>query len=97
VQDFSKKIPDLLERITGRVRSLTVDKAAKGLTIAAAAIIAMTLVGMAILFLFIGLFRILGELVNDMEIAYAIVGGLFLIVGVLLWSRRLAKQTEEST
>ena len=97
MKDFSKRIPDLLERVTGRIRALTVDRMAKGLTIAAAALIAVTLVLTAVHFLFVGLFRILGELVNDMELAYAIIGGLFLIGGVLLWSKRLAKQTEDST
>jgi len=51
----------------------------------------------ALIFLFVGLFRILGELVNDMELAYAIVGGLFLILGLLLWSKRNTKDTGEKT
>jgi drug/metabolite transporter superfamily protein YnfA len=54
------------------------------------------MVTIALIFLFLGLFRILGELVNDMELAYAIVGGLFLLLGALLWSRRINKRTEEN-
>lgn len=76
---------------------MTVDPAAKVLTIIAAALIAGALVTFAMIFFFIGLFRILGELVNDMELAYAIMGGLFLILGLLLWSRRIAKDTEEKS
>jgi len=76
---------------------MTVDPAAKILTVAAAVLIAGALVTFALIFLFVGLFRILGELVNDMELAYAIVGGLFLILGLLLWSRRNTKDTEEKT
>ena len=97
MEDFSKRIPDLLERLTGKIRSMTVDPAAKILTVVAAILIAGALVTFALIFLFVGLFRILGELVNDMELAYAIVGGLFLILGLLLWSRRIAKDTEEAT
>jgi hypothetical protein len=96
VEDFTKRIPDLLERLTGKIRSITVEPAAKVLTIMAAALIAGALVTFALIFFFIGLFRILGELVNDMELAYAIVGGIFLILGALLWSRRIAKDTEET-
>ena len=50
----------------------------------------------ALVFLFIGLFRILGDLVDDMELAYAIVGGLFLIIGLLLWARRTSETKEAS-
>ena len=76
---------------------MTVDPAAKILTVVAAVLIAGALVTFALIFLFVGLFRILGELVNDMELAYAIVGGLFLILGLLLWSKRNTKDTEEKT
>ena len=41
----------------------------------------------AILFLFIGIFRLLGELIG-VEVAYAVIGGLFLLGGVLLLSQR---------
>jgi hypothetical protein len=32
-----------------------------------------------------------------MELAYVIVGGLFLVFGLLLWSKRITKRTEEKT
>ena len=76
---------------------MTVDPAAKILTVVAAVLIAGALVTFALIFLFVGLFRILGELVNDIELAYAIVGGLFLILGLLLWSKRNTKDTGEKT
>jgi hypothetical protein len=95
VEDYSQRIPDLLERLTGKIRSMTVEPAAKVLSILAGVVIAGALVTFALIFFFIGLFRILGELVNDMELAYAIVGGLFLVLGLLLWSRRIAKDTKE--
>ena len=76
---------------------MTVDPAAKILTVVAAILVAGALVTFALIFFFVGLFRILGELVNSMKLAYVIVGGLFLIFGLLLWSKRVAKDTEEKT
>jgi hypothetical protein len=96
VDDFVKRIPDFLERIAQRIRSMTVDPLAKFLTVLAVALIAGMMVTLALIFLFIGIFRIVGELVNHMWIAYAAVGGLFLLLGLLLWSKRTAKQTEET-
>jgi putative Ca2+/H+ antiporter (TMEM165/GDT1 family) len=66
---------------------------AKVLTVAAVALIAGMMVFIAVVFLFIGLFRIFGEFL-DMKYIYAIVGGLFLLLGLLLWSRR-TKRSEE--
>ena len=74
---------------------MTVEPAAKVLSILAGVVVAGALVTFAVIFFFVGLFRILGELVNDMELAYAIVGGLFLVFGLLLWSRRVAKDPKE--
>lgn len=96
MEDFLKRIPELLERLTQKIRGMTVDPAAKALTVMAVALIAGMMVIIALVFLFVGLFRILGDLVNDMELAYAIVGGLLLILGLLLWSRRHTKSTEET-
>lgn len=98
MDDFPTKIADFLEAATDRIRKLTVDRVAKILTYIALGLVALTLVSMALLFLFVGLFRVLGELTNKvcdctsyMEITYAIVGGLFLLIGALLWSRRIEK------
>lgn len=72
---------------------MTVDPAVKVITIAAVVLIAGMMVSIALVFLFVGVFRILGDLVNGMERAYAIGGGLFLILGLLLWSKRHTKST----
>jgi len=96
VEDFAQRIPELLERLTQKIRGMTVDPAAKVLTVVAVVLIAGMMVTIAVIFLFVGVFRILGDLVNDMELAYAIVGGLFLILGLLLWSKRNTKSTEET-
>jgi hypothetical protein len=88
-----QRIPDALERVTQKIRSATVDPVAKVLTVAAVALIAGMMVFIALVFLFIGLFRIFGELL-DMKYIYAIVGGLFLLLGLLLWSRRTNRSEE---
>lgn len=96
MEDWVQRIPDFLERIATKIRSMTVDPAAKFLTVLTVGLVAMMMVTVALIFLFIGIFRILGELVDHMWIVYAGVGGLFLILGLFLWSKRTAKQTEES-
>jgi hypothetical protein len=88
-----QRIPDALERVTQKIRSATVDPVAKVLTVAAVALIAGMMVFIAVVFLFIGLFRIFGEFL-DMKYIYAIVGGLFLLLGLLLWSRRTNRSEE---
>ena len=93
VEDFLKPIPELLERLAQKIRGMTVDPAVKVITIAAVVLIAGMMVSIALVFLFVGVFRILGDLVNGMERAYAIGGGLFLILGLLLWSKRHTKST----
>jgi hypothetical protein len=96
VEELSTRIPDFLEQATGRVRSMTVDRMARLIKIATLGLVAAVLVFIAVIFFFIGGFRILGELVGDMELAYAIVGGLFLLLGVFLWFMRTrATDSEE--
>ena len=94
----------MLESATGRVRAMTVDRAKKIITILSLGLVALTLVSFALIFLFVGIMRILGELTykvcdctSYMEITYGIVGGLFLLVGAFLWMKRVAKPGEEPT
>jgi hypothetical protein len=95
VEDYPKRIPDLLESATDKVRSLTVDRIARALTYAALALVIVTLMVIGVIFLLLGLFRIGDELIakacdcgSSVEITYAARGGLLLLVGVVLWFRR---------
>lgn len=104
MDDYSTRIPELLESATDRVKSLTVDRAAKVITIASLGLLALVLGIMAFVFLLVGILRILAEIIdkiwdNDhpMEIAYAILGGLFLVVGAFLWAKRTDTSDEEAT
>jgi hypothetical protein len=99
VEDYPKRIPELLESAADKVRSLTVDRIARALTYAALALVIITLVTIGFIFLLVGLFRIGDELIakacdcgSSMEITYAALGGLFLIGGLVLWFKRTERK-----
>jgi hypothetical protein len=100
VEDFSQRIPDMLESATERVRSLTVDRVARLLKWLALGMVMTMLVGLALVFLFVGLARITNGLISracsdcawSMPVAYAALGGLFLVFGALLWSARTKRK-----
>ena len=99
--DFPIKVADLLEAVATRIRAMTVDRIARVVTFITLGMVALTLVGLAFIFFLVGLFRILDELFRkacdcgySMEIAYAAVGGLFLLVGVLVWRKRIRHEAE---
>lgn len=93
--DFPSRTADFLEAVATRIRSLTVDRVARVITYVTLGLVAMTLIGIAFIFFLVGLFRLSDRLIyklcdcgGSMEIAYAVVGGVFLIGGALLWARR---------
>lgn len=95
LDDFPKRIADLLESFATTVRALTVDRIAKVIKFVTLGLVALTMVVLALIFLIVGLFRVTGELVHkacdcsmSMEITYAVLGGLFLVFAWFLWSRR---------
>jgi hypothetical protein len=87
MDDFPSKIADFLEQTASKVRSMTVDRIALAVRWTAAGVVLALMAFLLILFLVIGIFRLLGELIG-VEFAYAVLGGLFLIVGVFLLSQR---------
>jgi hypothetical protein len=102
--DFPTRIADLLEAFTTRVRAMTVDRAARAVKWVALGLVALTAISLAFIFLFVGLFRISGELASKvcdceqgMEIAYGVVGGLILLLGLFLWSRRTRRSDSGTT
>lgn len=95
MEDFPTRVADLLESVATRIRSMTVDRVARVITYVTLGLVAAALVTIAFIFSMVGLFRILEELVfkacdcsQAMEISYGAIGGLFVLVGALLWSRR---------
>ena len=98
-EDFPTHVADLLEAVATRIRALTVDRIARVVTFITLGMVALTLVGLAFIFFLVGLFRILDELIRkacdcgfSMEIVYAIVGGLFLVAGALMWRKRINRE-----
>lgn len=103
MEDFAKRIPDMLEAATDKVRSLTVDRASRVLKWVALGLVIAALASLAIFFLLIGLGRITegliahacGDCTWAMEVAYAALGGLFLLIGALLWAVRNRRKDPE--
>ena len=94
MDDFPAKIADLLESVATRVRSMTVDRVAGIAKWTAVGVVLMVMASLIALFLLFGLFRLIGELIG-FELTYAILGGLFVIAGMFLWSKRIPKPVEE--
>lgn len=92
--DFPARVADALEGIAQKARSLTVGRAETIAKWGALGILLFTLALLAIIFLFIGTARLLGETVGNQELGYAIIGGLFLGGALLLWRMRGSKDEE---
>jgi hypothetical protein len=86
--DYPAKIADFLEQLATRIRSLTVDRASLAITWTAIGLVVATLAVLAVIWLLVGFFRALGALIGGQELAYAVVGGILLIVGVFIWTKR---------
>jgi len=93
--DFPVKIADALESIAGKAQSLTVGKAENAAKWVAAGTIIFFIAIIAVVFILIGVSRIFGEIVGT-EVAYAIIGGLFLIAALLLWRMRNPKDDSDA-
>ena len=88
MDDYPSAIADFLEDLAGKIRGLTVDRVRDWATWAAVGLVMATLLMLVLIFLIVGLFRLLAELVG-VEVAYLIISGLFLVVGAFLWSKRI--------
>lgn len=84
---LSTRVADLLELLANRIRELSVDKAAMGITWAAVGLILLVAGIVAIFWLLVGIFRALGTLIGT-ETAYAVVGLILILAGAFVWSRR---------
>ena len=94
MDDFPVKLADLLEGFAGKARALTVDRVAQWTKMLALGMVAATLGFLAILFLIIGLFRLLSSVIGVTP-TYAVLGGIFLIAGAFLWIMRTKPPTED--
>jgi len=81
------RIADLLEQVATKIRELSVDRAATAVTWTAVSLLLITAGVIAVFWLLVGIFRLLGTLMGT-ETAYAVVGVVLIIVGAFVWSRR---------
>ncbi len=94
MENFSVRFADFLEDIAQKARALTVDRLAKGITMAAIGIGVAVLGLVALIFLGVAIFRLLAIGVG-VTLAYTILGGLFLVAGWFFWRKR-NRVSEES-
>ena len=88
VDDFPTRIADLLESVASRIRAMTVDRIAGWVKWVALIPVLLVLVALAGIFLAVGLFRILAEVIGSDIAAYAILGAVPFLAGLVLWLRR---------
>lgn len=93
-ESYAARFADLLEGIAARVRSLTVGRLDRGITLTAFGIAAVVLVVAALVLVSVALFRLLA-IATGTTGAYAAFGGLFLVAGWLLW--RKGRQVPEES
>ncbi len=94
MDDFPAKIADALETFATKVRAMTVDRIANAVRWVTTGVIVFALGTVALVLSVIGLFRVL-DTAMEPEIAYAVVGGLFTLLGALLWRKRIPKEPRE--
>ncbi|WP_420611870.1 hypothetical protein [Candidatus Spongiisocius sp.] len=85
-ESYAARFADLLEGIATRVRSLTVDRLDRGITLAAFGMAAVMLILVALVLISVALFRLLA-MATGATGAYAAFGGLFLAAGWLSWRK----------
>ena len=95
MDDFPVKLADMLEGVASKARALTVDRLAQWTKMAALGLVVAVLGFLALLFLLIGLFRLLSSLIGVTP-SYAVIAGIFLIGGAFLWVMRTKPPKEES-
>lgn len=87
MDDLPAKLAGFLEEITGRIRALTIDRAAKVIRLTTLGVVAAAFALMALVFLSLTVYQAL-EIPLEPWGAYATLAGLFVVVGVLMWSMR---------
>lgn len=87
MEDLPRRLAELLETVATRIRSLTIDRVARGVTVAALAIPLSAFALLAVIFLLMTIYGALAIPLTDAG-AYGVLAGLFGIGGALLWRKR---------
>ncbi len=87
MEEYAARFAELLEQIAIKVRSMTVDRVAKGIRLTGLGILVATLGFTAMLFLFLTVFGAL-EIPLTTAGALAVVGVVLVATGLYLWLKR---------
>jgi hypothetical protein len=87
MEDYAAKFAELLEQVATRIRSVTVDRVARGIRLTGLGILAFTLGFTAVLFLLYAIFGAL-EIPLTTAGALALIGALLVGLGAYLWIKR---------
>ncbi len=91
MEDYPARFADLLEQVATKIRSLTVDRVAKGIRLTGLGILALTLAFTAVAFLLFAIFGAL-EIPLTTAGAFALLGAIFIAVGTYLWIKRTSAE-----
>ena len=94
MDDFPAKIADFLESIATRIRLLTVERVAGWARWTAIGVVLAILGLLMAIFTIVALFRLIAELIT-VEGAYGLFGAIFIIIGIVLWTKRLPNAEEQ--
>ncbi|MGF1617114.1 MAG: hypothetical protein ACFCU2_04815 [Acidimicrobiia bacterium] len=87
MEQLAAQFADLVEAVANKVRSLTVDRVAKGIRLTGLGILAATLGFTALLFLFWAIFGAL-EIPLTTAGAFGVLAAVLIGGGVAIWSKR---------
>ena len=87
MDEFPIRFADLLESIATKVRALTIDRVRKWIRLSSLGLVAATLGMMAVVFLLLTIYGALAIPLGP-DGAFGVLGAIFLVVGVVLWSKR---------
>jgi hypothetical protein len=87
MDQLASSFADFLESTAQKARELTVDRAHRVLRLVAFGLVGIVLLGVAMTLLVRSTFHLVGHF-TGLTGAYTIFGGLFVLVGALVWSRR---------
>ena len=88
MEELAARFAEVLEQIGVKVRSLTVDRVARGIRVTGLGILAATLGFSAVLFLFLAIFGAL-EIPLTTAGAFAVFGVVLIAAGSYLWIKRV--------
>lgn len=87
MDDFPARLSSFLEDIASRARAMTVGRAAKAVRMTTLGIIAAAFGLMTLVFFLLTIYQALEIPLGEWG-AYAVLAGLFLVIGAFMWGKR---------